>query len=148
MTTDQYTALKAWIAEQEPGQTAEQLHAALHTPSVPTRQLVPRWRVKEEMYCAGTWPLLLQAQANADPQIAGLAATVVAYLSDPDFENLDIDRGEVAAMLASLQAAGLLTTELAATIDGMADTLVSPAADLAIRPTLLDVIRAQREVQS
>ena len=148
MTNDEYQTLVAWIAEQPPGQTAEALHEAFHTPSVAARQLAPRWRVKEELYCAGQWPALLVAQTHEDPAIAGLAATAVAFLTDGDFENINLDRLEVAGMLDALQAAGLLTSELRATIDALADAIITPAQSLGIAPRLIDFIRAQREVQS
>ena len=122
------------------GLSDQEAHAALHTPSIPARQLLPRWRVKQELYLAGVWPVLLAAQAHEDHEIAGLVLTVLAFLNDGDFENIDLDL--VAGSLDQLVAVGLLPADLRASIDAMADTLVAPWPSA----TLLQVIRTRREI--
>ncbi len=124
------------------GMTDQEAHAALHTPSIPTRQLVPRWQVKQEIYLAGTWPVLLAAQAHENQEVAGLVVTVIAFLNDGDFENIDLDL--VGAQLDQLVTVGLLPADLRASIDAMADTLVAPWPSA----TLLQVIRTRREIQN
>ncbi len=122
------------------GLTDQEAHAALLTPSIPSRKLVPRWKVKQELYLAGTWPVLLAAQAHEDQEIAGLVLTVLAFLNDGDFANIDLDL--IGGQLDQLVTVGLLPTDLRASIDAMADMLVAPWPSA----TLLQVIRTRKEI--
>jgi len=126
--------------------TDQEVYDWLHTPSVAGRQLVPRWEVKRLMYRQGVWPLLLAAQANEDPQIAGVAVTAVAYLGDGDFENLDIDLPEIGGMFDALQAAGVLNADQRAAIESLADApLKTPLQAAGLRDYHTGDIAAVRE---
>ena len=88
------------------------------------RALVPRWKIKDYLYRAGKWPLLLGAQAAENLTVKGTAITAVAYLSDGDFDNLDLDLPGISQMFGVLQAAGVMSEEDATAIDAMADAVV------------------------
>ena len=122
----------------------------LHTPSVAARQLVPRWKIKDMLYRHGAWPLLLAAQGNATPQIAGVAITAIAYLNDADFENLDLDLPEIGGMFDALQSAGVLDEAGRDELDAMADLLQTPleAAGLssAVDESAVGIARGTRQL--
>lgn len=106
--------------------------AAIMASTQPARQLADRWRVKEAIYLAGRWPALVDLQASENADLATLARTAIAYLSDPDFERINLDYPMVETMLDMLMAVGLLTPELRAQIHAMGDTTTSRAAILGL----------------
>lgn len=153
MTTDQYTALKGWIAEQEPGQTADELHAALHTPSVPKR--------KSYFVTYRTIGAHLQGE-NAHVRLEAIAATIASMLpmihgmlsqyggNTGQQGGVDMALDSARGFMQSMVGEGdsqFRQAEVDA-ICALADTFITPATDLEVQPTLLDVIRVQREVQS
>ncbi len=136
--------LSQLIAEQD-ATDFDAVWEYLTTPSIPSRKLVPRWKIKEMCYKAGVWPLLLAATQSEDPEMQGLALTVHAYLTDTDFENLDMDSDEVKQMFGSLVQAGVLTQELSDAIDALADVMETPLEHHNLTPRRYDVIVALRE---
>jgi len=72
--------------------------------------LVPRWKIKSYLYESGAWGMMrIAVQKVEEPNLRGLLLTVFDYLSDPDFENLDLGLSSVALIFDALQAAGLIT---------------------------------------
>lgn len=124
---------------------AERL-AAIHAENQPIRVLAPRWKIKEAIYLAGRWPALVDLQANENADLATLARTAVAYLSDTDFENVNLDYVMVGTMLDTLLAVGLLTAELRAAIHAMGDSLTSRATILGLQAVQLGNVISAREM--
>ena len=94
---------------------------AINAMTVP-ETLIPRWQIKTYLYGQGIYAII-QAALNATetpPQVVGLLHTALAYLSDPDFENLDIGLADVQALFSALADAGLMTAEHRKTIEAMA----------------------------
>ena len=125
-----YSKLKAELADDPAGigyasMTDAERYAAYHARTQPVRVLVPRWKIKEAIYLAGRWPALVDLQSNENADLATLARTAVAYLSDEDFENVNLDYPIVKTMLDTLLAVGLLTQELRDVIEAFGDDLVS-----------------------
>lgn len=87
----------------------------LNTPSIPTRQLVPLWRIAQHGRETGWWYGLKQSQSDA-------AAAFLDYYNDPRFENLDLDLPAARQVMSAL-----VTQPQADQIDALADRLVSPA---------------------
>ena len=94
---------------------------AINAMTVP-ETLIPRWQIKTYLYGQGIYAIIQAAleAAETPPQVVGLLRTAIAYLGDPDFENLDICLDEVQALFSALMAAKLMTTEQRATIEAMA----------------------------
>lgn len=124
---------------------AERL-AALVAENQPIRVLASRWQVKEAIYLAARWPALLDLQSSEDTDLATLARTAVAYLSDPDFERINLDYSMVVTMLDKLAAVGLLTPELRSLIHGMGDSLTSRAAILGLQSVQLGNMTSARKM--
>jgi hypothetical protein len=125
----------------------ELLWSALTTPSVAARRPVPRWKIKDSIYRAGAWPALQKASAT-EGAVQGVAATCVAYLTDPDFENLDLDLPEVQYMLGQLGAAEILTPTLLQSLFALGDTLVTPLDAHGLAPSRYEAIVAWNAVRA
>jgi hypothetical protein len=71
--------------------------------------IVPRYKIKSYLYSQGCYAKMLESLDSADVPTKGLIQTVLAFLIDPDFENLDLSLPDVRIILNSLKTAGILT---------------------------------------
>jgi len=83
--------------------------------------LVPRWQIKSYLYGQGVYGTMTAYLDSTEipANLRGLIRTALAYLNDPDFENLDLGLADVQTMLGMLVSAGLLTTVQLAEIKAM-----------------------------
>lgn len=139
-----YTTLKSLVLqEQYISMSDEEVLDAISIKNIPKRKLVPRWQAKQLAYLRGEWPILMGAQSHETPEIAQVAKTAVAYLTDVDFENLDMDLPAVRDMFSGLVQAGVVTQALFDEIDALASYNISIAENLGLSPNLVDIAIAR-----
>ena len=131
---DFYTALIAELQSGDyGGMTDAEAAAAINALTQPARQLVPLWRVKQFCIESSAWLAILQAaQSHENEQVRGAAALTAIYVDDSRFANLDLDLPSTQQMLGGLVAGGVVTQELAAAVDALANTTTSRAAILGL----------------
>jgi hypothetical protein len=123
--------------------------SAINASTQPARQLVPLWLIKRRLIETGAW-LALQAAAAAESAVQPAAKLTLEYVDDHRFENLDLDLLSTQQMLGALQAAGIVSAELAAELDTLADTTTSRAMMLGlgrVEPGHVESARRMMEVQ-
>jgi hypothetical protein len=121
------------LSETYRGKTPQEILATLNTPTRPTggRQLVPIWQVEKLCYENGAYPKIASAAAShADPAVEAAAGTAMDYLSNPRFDNFDLDLPVVEQMLAALVAGGVLSSQERSAIDALGNVTTTPAMEL------------------
>lgn len=115
------------------GMSDAEAAAAINASTQPARQLVPLWLIKRRLIETGAWLGIVQyANQGENEQWRHAAALTCIYVDDQRFENLDLDLPATQQMLGALQLAGLVTADMAAEIDSLADTMTSRAAILGL----------------
>ena len=92
------------------------------------RQLVPLWQLKKFLVETGLLLALQQAATSHESvDVRAAAALTLVYIDDPRFNNLDMDLQSTKTLIGGLVLGGVVTAEVAALIDAMADTVTSRA---------------------
>jgi hypothetical protein len=115
------------------GMDATQMLALVNTKSILTenRKLVPLWQIKKICIETGVWIALRMASVQVESvPLAHLAATVMEYINDVRFENLDMDLVSTQQMIGALVQSGVMTSDQSALIDDMANVRISPAIQI------------------
>ena len=121
--------------------------ARLNTPIVTARRLVAMGDIKPLLYQDAIPPAMLRLEdaANAalpvtsDPgytaaaQLKTAARMVLAWLTDPHVEHVDLDNATAKAGLAAIVAGGIIGPAMAAAIDALANVTTTRARQIKVR---------------
>lgn len=115
------------------GMTPDEKLIAVNTPNIDTgaRQLVPLWQIKKLCIETGVWIALKTASMQTESlPLAYVAQTVIEYINDLRFENLDMDLQSTKTLIGTLVQAGIMTQVQADQIDEMANVKISIAEQI------------------
>lgn len=111
------------------GKSDAEAAVMVNAKTVDVRREVPTWQLKRHAIESGYWAAIKLARESADTpdQVRGLCLSVLDWIDDPSgkTQQVDLDRPAVAGMVASLVSVGLITQEIAAEIDAMADATIA-----------------------
>jgi hypothetical protein len=125
----------------------EQRLTALHAENQPVRQLVPLWKIKKRLIETGAWLELQKAAAGHESeQVKAAARLTLLYVDDARFENLDFDLPSTQQLLGALVQAMIVTTDMSAEIDAMANATTSRAAILGLQSVQLGNMISARKM--
>lgn len=123
--------------------------AALHAENQPVRQLVPLWQIKKRLIETGAWLELQKAAVDhQSEQVKAAASLTLLYVDDARFENLDLDLASTQQLLGALVQAMIVTTDMSAEIDAMANATTSRAAILGLQSVQLgNMVSARKTME-
>jgi len=146
-----YTVLRGEISTDPLGRnyvamSDVEVVSSLNTADRAIRQLVPLWQVKKTAIEEGCWLAIQAAVADESKseQVRGAAAIAVDYINDQRFQNLDMDLTSTQQMLGALVVGGVITAAQSATLDALADGVISRAEEIGLAGVRVgDVQRAR-----
>ena len=157
------TSLQSELAlPQYVGLTDAQAAAALNTPIVTGRKLVAMCDIKPIIFTDATPSARIRIEdaanvvlpATSDPAHAAAltlktaAREVLAWITDPHVEHVDLDNPVSKAGLAAIVAGGVISADLAGRIDALANITTTRAAQLGYRkPITAGMVHAARNAQ-
>lgn len=103
----------------------------LNTKDRPGRKLVDLWRVKLAAIENGYWiNIKLAAATSQNETVRAVADTVISYVDDVRFSNIDMDRLSTLTMLGVLVAGGVMTQAQANDLSALANATLSRCEEL------------------
>lgn len=120
--------------------------AAINARRVAVRRPVPTWQVRQAAIEGGFWPALVEARESTTPQVRALAISCLAWIDDQSgtIQTIDMDRPSVAAMLASLVAAGIATQSQADAVRSLGDAEIPWTESVGLPEVGIGLIRNAR----
>lgn len=82
---------------------------AINTKTVAVRVLVDLWQIEEYARRNGIRQALKRAEGNAQHPCQGIAIDILAYITSPRTEKLDVDLAETQAMFGAMVSCGFAT---------------------------------------
>lgn len=82
---------------------------AINTKTVAVRVLVDLWQIEEYARRNGIRQSLKRAEGNAQHPCQGIAIDILAYITSPRTEKLDVDLAETQAMFGAMVSCGFAT---------------------------------------
>ena len=120
--------------------------AALTAKTLPGK--LPLWELKKLLCETGTWAAIKAARTtHENAQVKAAAVTVVDYVDDARFENIDLSLTGSQAMLGALVAGEVITQELATSIEALTANRASLADQMQLGDVGVAVSMALRELE-
>lgn len=97
---------------------------AINAKTVAVRVLVDLWQIEEYARRNGIRQLLKRAEGNAQHPCQGIAIDILAYITSPRTEKLDVDLAETQAMFGAMVSCGFATEANVGEMVALADQAV------------------------
>ena len=97
---------------------------AINAKTVAVRVLVDLWQIEEYARRNGIRQLLKRAEGNAQHPCQGVAIDILAYITSPRTEKLDVDLAETQAMFGAMVSCGFATEANVGEMMALADQAV------------------------
>ena len=119
---------------------------AINAKTVTVRILVDLWQIEEYARRNGIRQALRRAEGNAQHPCQGIAIDILAYITSPRTEKLDVDLAETQAMFGAMVSCGFATEANVGEMMALADQTVRWVDHYGASNQSADSIRVARDL--